>query len=129
VPGRVPKGEEFTATVRIGDVEKLYSAPLFVSYDPAVLELVGIAEGDFLKQGGQTTVFSSAPNRKTGQVIVGYKQGPGGMGASGSGTLFTLTFKAIAEGMARLDMNRVNFRNPEGARLQVAPETATIEVH
>ncbi|MGW8312605.1 MAG: cohesin domain-containing protein [Desulfuromonadales bacterium] len=127
-PSQVAKGEVFTATVHIGDAEKLYSAPLFVGYDPAALELVSIDEGEFLKQGGQTTVFSSAPNRKTGQVIVGYKQGSGGQGATGSGELFSLTFKAIAEGATSLDMNRVNFRNPQGDRLQVAPETATIVV-
>jgi general secretion pathway protein D len=128
VPSQVAKGEVFSATVHVGAVEKLYSAPLFVGYDPAALELVSIAEGDFLKQGGQTTVFSSAPNPKTGQIIVGYKQGSGGVGASGSGELFSLTFKAIAEGATSLEMNRVNFRNPQGDRLQVAPETATIEV-
>ncbi len=127
-PGQVDVGEEFTITVQIKEVEKLYSAPLFVSYDPAMLELVSINEGDFLKQEGQTTVFSSSPNRTTGQVIVGYKQGTGGKGASGSGLLFSMNFKSIAAGQTRLEVNRVNFRNPEGVRLQVVPEAVMIEV-
>jgi general secretion pathway protein D len=121
-------GAEFTVAVQIKEVEKLYSAPLFVSYDPAMLELVSINEGEFLKQGGQTTVFSSSPNRTTGQVIVGYKQGTGGKGASGSGLLFSINFKPIAAGQTRLEVNRVNFRNPEGVRLQVVPEAVMIEV-
>jgi general secretion pathway protein D len=114
--------------VQVKDIEKLYSAPLFVSYDPAVLELMNINEGTFLKQDGQSTVFSSSPNRTTGQVIVGYKQGAGGKGASGSGDLFNLVFKPIASAETRIEINRVNFRDPEGMRLQVVPETIKIEV-
>ncbi len=128
VPLQVDRGKEFAVSVQVKDVEKLYSAPLFVSYDPAVLELLNITEGTFLKQDGQLTVFSSSPNRTTGQVIVGYKQGTGGKGASGAGTLFNLNFKPIAGGETRLEVNRVNFRNPEGVRLQVVPEAVMIEV-
>ncbi|MCF6239195.1 MAG: cohesin domain-containing protein, partial [Candidatus Marinimicrobia bacterium] len=65
-PDQIDKGAEFTVAVQVKNIEKLYSAPLFVKYDPAVLELVNINEGDFLKQDGQTTVFSSSPNRTTG---------------------------------------------------------------
>lgn len=128
VPPRVDRGDKFSVSVSVKDVEQLYSAPLFVSYDPAALELVSINEGAFLKQGGQSTVFSSSPNRTTGQVIVGYKQGTGGKGASGSGTLFNLEFRSIASGETILEFNRVNFRNPEGVRLQVVPETVKIEI-
>ncbi len=127
-PGQVEQGKEFTVVVRVSDAKKLYSAPLFVSYDPALLELVNINEGTFLKQGDQSTVFSSSPNRTTGQVIVGYKQGAGGKGASGSGDLFHLNFKPIATGLAKLEINRINFRNPAGVRLQVVPEAVVIEV-
>jgi general secretion pathway protein D len=127
-PEGVGKGQEFSVSVLVKDVENLYSAPLFIKYDPASLELVSLNEGVFLKQDGQTTVFSSSPNRTTGQVIVGYKQGTGGQGASGSGVLFNLNFKALTEGEATLEVNRINFRNPEGGRLQVAPETVTIEI-
>ncbi len=127
-PKEVKKGSEFSVAVQVKDVEQLYSAPLFVKYNPAILELMSLNEGVFLKQDGQSTVFSSSPNRTTGQVIVGYKQGTGGKGASGAGVLFNLNFKALAEGETTLEVNRVNFRNPEGVRLQVAPETVTIEI-
>ncbi len=127
-PSQVDKGDVFAVAVQVKAVEQLYSAPLFVSYDPAVLELLSIKEGTFLKQEGQSTVFSSSPNRTTGQVIVGYKQGTGGQGASGGGTLFNLNFRSIKPGETSLEVNRVNFRNPEGVRLQVVPEAVKIEV-
>jgi general secretion pathway protein D len=127
-PEQVAQGEDFAVDVQVKGVEQLYSAPLFVSYDPAVLALVSISEGTFLKQDGQPTVFSSSPNRTTGQVIVGYKQGTGGKGASGTGSLFSLNFRSVAAGETQLEINRVNFRNPEGIRLQVVPEAVTIEI-
>jgi general secretion pathway protein D len=127
-PDQAERGREFSAAVLVSGVERLYSAPLFISYDPAMLELVSISEGDFLKQGGQTTIFSHSPNPDTGQVIVGYKQGPDGAGASGSGTLFNTVFRPTTAGETQLKINRVNFRNPDGVRLKVVSETAVIKV-
>lgn len=128
VPEDVEQGKDFTVAVEITDAEMLYSAPLFVKYDPELLELVSINEGDFLRQDGQSTIFSNSPNRSTGQVIVGYKQSSGGKGASGSGTLFTMSFKPLAAGETELEVNRINFRDPEGVRLQVVSEAITIGV-
>ncbi len=127
-PAQVTTGKEFALAVEVRDVQQLYSAPLFIQYEPAVLELVSVSEGSFLKQNDNATVFSSSPNRTTGQLIVGYKQGTGGKGASGSGTLFTLNFKPVTTGETRIEINRVNFRNPEGVRLEVVPESIKIDV-
>ncbi|MEN8687284.1 MAG: cohesin domain-containing protein, partial [Desulfuromonadales bacterium] len=127
-PEQAEQGQDFSVAVLVSGVEQLYSAPLFISYDPAALELVSLSEGDFLKQAGQTTIFSHSPNQTTGQIIVGYKQGPGGTGATGSGTLFNAVFKPVSAGETELKINRVNFRNPEGARLPVVPEAIVIEV-
>jgi general secretion pathway protein D len=127
-PVSVEQGAEITLVARIRKIDKLYSAPLFIRYDPSRLELLRLNEGDFLAQNGQTTVFSNSPNRSTGQIIVGYKQSSGGKGASGEGALFSLTFRALAAGETRVEADRVNFRDPTGRRLQVNAEGATIEV-
>ncbi|MEJ2524200.1 MAG: cohesin domain-containing protein [Desulfuromonadales bacterium] len=127
-PREVQQGQAFSMSVNVHDIEGLYSAPLFFSYDPGKLELISINEGDFLRQQGQATVFSSSPNRTTGEVIVGYKQAAGGAGASGSGSLFNLVFKPLTPGEARLAVNRINFRDAAGARLPVSPDTVAITV-
>ena len=54
--------------------------------------------------------------------------GTGGKGASGTGSLFNLNFRSLVAGETRLEVNRVNFRNPEGVRLQVVPGTVAIEI-
>jgi general secretion pathway protein D len=127
-PDSTAVGQEFTVAVEVSGIDKLYSAPLFVNYDPALLEFVDAQEGPFLGQAGQTTVFSYSPNSAVGQVVVGNKQGTGGPGAAGSGTLFNLRFRGKAAGSAKLELNRVNFRDPAGKRLAVEPAAAAIVI-
>jgi general secretion pathway protein D len=127
-PNATTAGQELTLAVQVGGIDRLYSAPLFVNFDPALLEFVDAKEGTFLGQGGQTTVFSYSPNPATGQVVVGYKQGVGGPGASGDGSLFTLRFRGKAAGTARVELNRINFRDPAGTRLSVEPASASIVI-
>ena len=125
---KIKPGAEFTMTAQVANIEKLYSAPLFVNYDPALLELVTVKEGDFLAQFGQSTVFSFSPNAEAGQVVIGYKQGVGGSGASGGGALFTLKFRGKAAGTAKVELNRINFRDPAGIRLNVEPATVDLVI-
>ncbi len=127
-PDATNVGAEFELKVQVVGVDRLYSAPLFVNYNPALLELTGVEEGLFLGQGGQTTVFSHSPNTAAGQVVVGYKQGVGGAGASGDGILFTLRFRGKAAGTARVEINRINFRDPAGTRLTIEPAAISIVI-
>lgn len=127
-PLLVKVGEQFSLDVQVDEVENLYSAPLFVGYDAKSLTLVRAEEGSFLKQGGQTTIFTTSDDSERNQLIVGYKQGVGGKGASGSGTLFRLVFRAKAAGKAVLDLNKINFRDPGGNRLSIDRSDLTVEV-
>jgi len=121
-------GQDLTVTVEVTAIDSLSSAPLFVNYDPALIEFVDGREGSFLGQGGQATVFSLIPRPSAGQIVVGYKQEGGGAGVSGDGTLFTLNFRGKAAGNARIELSRVNFRDPAGTRLDVEPAALTIAI-
>lgn len=127
-PALVGVGETFPLEVAVDEVSGLYSAPLFVTYDTGRFEFVRAEEGDFLKQGGQATIFTTSANRERGQLIVGYKQGAGGTGASGGGSLFHLFFKATSAGAGEVNLGRINFRDPDGNRLSVEPEGIAVEV-
>lgn len=127
-PVLVKVGEQFSLDVQVDEVDNLYSAPLFVGYDAKSLSLVRAEEGSFLKQGGQTTIFTTSDDSERNQLIVGYKQGVGGKGASGSGTLFRLVFRAKAAGKAVLDLNKINFRDPGGNRLSIDRSDLTVEI-
>jgi len=121
-------GDEFTVDLQVSEVDSLYSAPLFINYDPMLLDFVRADEGDFLRLPGQSTVFTSSPNRSRGELIIGNKQGAGGSGASGSGTLTRVVFKAKQAGKAVIRPNRVNFRDPSGTRMAVSVDQFTVEI-
>lgn len=127
-PALVEMNQSFTLDVMVEGLQNLYSAPLFVAYDPNLFEFVTAEEGDFLKQGGMATVFTSSNNSAAGKVIIGNKQGVGGLGASGAGKILQLVFKAKGTGMASFDLERLNFRSPDGNRLSVSTTGVAVEV-
>ena len=127
-PAEVGVGQEVVLEAMVQEITGLYSAPLFVRFDSQKLSFVRAEEGDFLKAGGQSTLFTSSVNQEKGELIVGYKQGLGGAGATGSGKLFRLVFKGRAAGSAQVGFDRINFRDPAGNRLVVLPMSQTLEV-
>ncbi|MDY0270346.1 secretin N-terminal domain-containing protein [Trichloromonas sp.] len=127
-PAEVAVGQEVILEATVQEITGLYSAPLFVHFDSQKLSFVRAEEGDFLKAGGQSTLFTSSVNQEKGELIVGYKQGLGGTGATGSGKLFRLVFKGRQAGSAQVGFDRINFRDPAGNRLVVLPMAQTLEV-
>lgn len=127
-PAEVGVGREAVLEAMVQEINGLYSAPLFVRFDSQKLTFVRAEEGDFLKAGGQSTLFTSSVNQEKGELIVGYKQGLGGPGATGSGNLFRLVFKGRAAGSAQVGFDRINFRDPAGNRLVVLPMSTNLEV-
>ncbi len=124
----VNQGDEFTLSFHVSEVESLFSAPLYVQYDPALFELVSAKEGAFLNRDNGVNVFTYTDLNPGGRVIVGLKQGSGGQGVSGAGELFSLQFRAIAVGKAEIKPTRTNFRNVAGERIAVDPSGLLIEV-
>jgi general secretion pathway protein D len=127
-PDTVHSGEEFVLVAEVDEMDRLFSAPLFVMYAAQNLEFVRAEEGDFLRRNGQATIFSSSADAGAGRVIIGLRQGTGGDGASGGGQLFRLIFRGTAPGVASVSLDRLNFRDPAGNRLSVESTGHKLEV-
>lgn len=127
-PGQVNVGDEITVAITGQGLNGLFSAPLFVTFDQNLFALLNVAEGDFLNREGKATVFSTNPISGKGELMIGYKQGVGGSGVSGEGTLFTVTFRAKAPGVAQFSVDRLNLRNAAGQRLKVVATPLAVEV-
>ncbi len=121
-------GSSFTVRLMVQDVKQLFSAPLYIRFDPKLVDFVSAGEGTFLKQGGKATIFTSTAMADSGRVIVGLKQGAGGRGVSGGGELASLVFKAKATGRLSIAPERINFRNPAGERLPIDSRGMIVEV-
>jgi len=124
----VDVGQEFILSVMISDVEKLFSAPLFIKYDSTLLDLQRVDEGSFLRKASAATVFTTSPNPAQGRIIIGYKQAAGGEGVSGSGELYQLVFTAKQAGNAAVNLEQVNFTDPTGKRLPVIVDGIQVEI-
>lgn len=88
-------GSTVTLQLSMTPGEPITGVPLALGYDPKVLEIVSITEGDFLKQGGGTTSFSSRVDKSSGQVFATVTRTAAG-GASAPGTVAQVTLRALA---------------------------------
>lgn len=93
-PKQVKAGEQFKVTLMLKTDGGLRSLPFQLAYDPAVLKVVEVAEGEFFKQNASKTSFTSNVDIATGKIFVGVVR-PGAEGAAGEDSLTTLTFKAL----------------------------------
>jgi general secretion pathway protein D len=124
----VKTGEEIVVAISGKELKGLFSAPFFLTFDAKLFDLTNVVEGDFLNRDGKGTVFSTNPVPGKGELMIGYKQGIGGSGVSGDGTLLTVTFRAKAPGTGLFSVDRLNLRNAAGQRLKVTAIPLSVEV-
>jgi general secretion pathway protein D len=93
-PTQVKTGNEFSVRVMMQSDQPVTSLPLAIGFDKRSLQVIGISEGDFLKQGGAQTNFTSRVD-PTGQILLSLSR-MGDVGATSLGTVATVNFRALA---------------------------------
>lgn len=93
-PKQVKAGEQFQVALMLKANGGLRSLPFQVAYDPAALKVVDVVEGEFFKQDGGQSNFTSNVDVVGGKIFVGVVR-PGSEGAAGEKGLATITFKAL----------------------------------
>lgn len=94
-PAEVRKGETFKLSVNLKSDGGLRGLPFQLAYDPAVLKIAEVSEGEFFKQGNVQTSFANNVDAVSGRLFVGVTRS-GSSGAMGEGTLTTVTFQALS---------------------------------
>jgi general secretion pathway protein D len=98
LPAQVKAGEQFTASLRVNSQAALRGLPLLVGFDPQVLQVVSVQEGDYFKQGGGQTTFNQRVDPAQGKVFVAaIRQNTAGndAGINGNGVVVNVVFKAL----------------------------------
>jgi hypothetical protein len=103
-------GETFTVNITVTGIteeESLYGWECRkITFNPQIINAVNVTEGPFLKDTGYSTNFLSKINNTTGTVkvygLISELPFPP-TGASGSGTLATIIFKAVGQGQTDLE--------------------------
>jgi general secretion pathway protein D len=93
-PAQVKTGDNFAVQLLMSSNQPVTGAALNIAFDNKVLQVVGITEGEFLKQGGVQTTFSSRVDAN-GQIVISNNQ-VGNGAATTQATLATIVFHAVA---------------------------------
>jgi general secretion pathway protein D len=117
-------GDSTVIGVAISGVNDLYSIPLMIHYNPAVIDVQEVRDGGFLSQ---PDVILQHVDEKQGEVVVNAARGKA-PGVNGAGTLIGLVVRAIAPGTSSLQVLQVNAKNSQQQSIPVAPFEATIQV-
>lgn len=97
-PAQVKVGEQFSAVLSVNSQQALHGMPVLIGFDPQVVQVVSVQEGDFFKQGKAQTTFSQRVDPLQGKAFVALvRQNASGSdtGINGAGSLVSVTFKAI----------------------------------
>jgi general secretion pathway protein D len=121
-------GATFTVNVVLNGAQNAYSVPLQVSYDPKILQVVNVSNGNFLSQDGQAVALVHRDDDSAGALQITATRPPGAPGVSGQGTVVTLTFMAKAPGQSLLTILRGGARDPGMQALPVAGAAATVQI-
>jgi general secretion pathway protein D len=107
----VAVGASFAVNVAIANAGNVHSVPVQITYDPRLMQLVNVSNGEFLSQDGQAVALVHRPDEATGTVQLTGTRPPGTQGVAGNGTVYTLTFVAKAAGQAGVAITRAVLRD------------------
>jgi len=122
--------DTFTVDVKIAPGVAIAGAQFDLSFDPSVLEITGVTEGNLLNQGGANTYFSPGTTDNTAGTITGVAGAITTAGAevSDEGVFAAITFKAKKTGVCSLELSNVIVGNKAGIAVQVEVTNGQMEV-
>lgn len=121
-------GDRTTLGLAVSNVSDLYSIPLLIHYDPAVVQVEEVRNGGFLSGGTQEIAIVQRIDPQRGDVIVSATRQPNTPGVNGSGTLLGIVIRAVAPGTATLQILQVNARDSQQRTIPMVSGVSTIEV-
>ena len=121
-------GETTTIGVTVQNVQDLYSIPMLLQFNPAVISIEDVRQGGFLSGGTQEVAIVERVDKERGQAIISATRMPNTPGVSGSGTLVGIVVKALAPGSSQLSIVQVNAKDSQQRPIQVVTGEATVRV-
>ena len=121
-------GQSATIGVVVENVNDLYSIPLLLQYNPAVISVEEVQHGGFLSGGTQEIAIVQRVDKEHGQAIISATRMPNTPGVSGSGTLIGIVVKALAPGSSNLSIVQVNAKDSQQKLIPLVTSEATLQV-
>ncbi|HKN74305.1 MAG TPA: hypothetical protein VJW94_03940 [Candidatus Acidoferrum sp.] len=131
----VKVGETKMVAVVVENVSDLFSIPMLLQYNPAVISIEDVQHavsegqhGGFLSGGTQEIAIVKSLNTEKGQAIISATRQPNTQGVSGSGTLLGIVIKGIAPGSSNLTIMQQNAKDSQQRPIPLVTNEATVQV-
>jgi|HubBroStandDraft_6_1064221.scaffolds.fasta_scaffold01008_5 general secretion pathway protein D len=129
-PGTVnlAPGQTATLGVVVENVNDLFSVPMLLQYNPAVISVEEVRHGGFLSGGTQEIAIVQRVDKEHGQAIISATRQPNTPGVNGSGTLLGIVVKALAPGTSNISIVQVNAKDSQQKSIPLVTSEATVRV-
>ena len=122
-------GDTFTVQLGVENVVDLAGWQFDIAFDPTVLEVLEVKEGDFLKQEGATTFFQKGViNNRSGRITELSSARLSEGGVSGMGDMLSVSFRAKAEGKTQLTLRNFQLADVTGIPISAGPPEVEIVI-
>src|SRR5713101_5262546 len=121
-------GQTATFGVVVENVNDLFSIPMLLQYNLALLSVEEVQHGGFLSGGTQEIAIVQRVDKEHGQAIISATRQPNTPGVNGSGTLIGIVIKALAPGSSNLSIVQVNAKDSQQKLIPLVTSEATLQV-
>ncbi|MBI3664441.1 MAG: hypothetical protein HY234_15510 [Acidobacteria bacterium] len=121
-------GDTITVNLVIEDVKDLFSIPMLLQYNPAVISVEEVRHGSFLSGGTQEIAIVQRIDKEKGQAIISATRQPNTPGIGGSGTLVGIVVRGVAPGVSKLQVVQVNAKDSAQKPIPLVAGEATVQV-
>ena len=121
-------GETTTIGVAVQNVQDLYSVPLLLQFNPAVVSIEDVRQGGFLSGGTQEIAIVERVDKERGQAVISATRKPNTPGVSGSGTLLGIVVRGVAAGNSQISIVQINAKDSQQRPIQMVTGEAAIHV-
>jgi general secretion pathway protein D len=121
-------GQTVTVGVVVDNVTDLYSVPMLLQYNPAIISVEEVRHGGFLSGGTQEIAIVQRVDKEHGQAIISATRQPNTPGVSGTGTILGVVVKALAPGVSNLSIVQINAKDSQQKPIPLVTSEATLRV-
>ncbi len=121
-------GEQTTISLVVEDVRDLFSIPMLLQYNPAVISVEEVRHGGFLSGGTQEVAIVQRIDKERGQAIISATRQPSTPGVNGTGTLLGIVIRGVAAGTSSLAIVQVNAHDSQQNTIPLVSGEASIRV-
>jgi len=121
-------GQTATIGVVVENVSDLFSVPMLLQYNQAIISIEEVRHGGFLSGGTQEIALVQRVDKEHGQAIISATRQPNTPGVNGTGTLLGVVVKALAPGTTNLSIVQVNAKDSQQRPIPLVSSEATLRV-